>query len=250
VVGRPAPARWSGPRRLRLRGTPRTRRPVDLVFVIGIWPNQCICCQTELFRRSALGDLLRRGNSRGSCRRGGGRGRNVYVAGTTNSLDFPLTEGAYKREILNPYSITAGYVFKLSPNGALVYSTLLFEYPNSVAALAVDRSGSAYVTGYTNGNLPVTAGVVQPGFRPAATHLRGQAISSPALVPIPQPSDAFALKLKPDGSGLAFCTYLGDPDQAYHSGTSIAVTTRKRVCLQPFHGLEAEQHGQRRTVHL
>jgi beta-propeller repeat-containing protein len=74
---------------------------------------------------------------------------SAYVAGTTLSLDFLTTPGALQR--------TPGPVFvaKLSPTGAVVYSTYLGGIGGGfttgfATGIAVDRSGSAYVTGFAD----------------------------------------------------------------------------------------------------
>ena len=74
---------------------------------------------------------------------------NVYVAGTTSSADFPSTPGA-----MGPKAGGGNFVAKLSPAGSLVYSAAFTE-GGSIAALAVDAAGNAYVAGtiteYTGG---------------------------------------------------------------------------------------------------
>jgi hypothetical protein len=88
---------------------------------------------------------------------------NVYVAGSTDSTDFPT---------VNPVQATrngaagpdTGFVLNLNAAGsALVYSTYLGgSMQERAQAIAVDSSGSAYVTGYTSSlNFP-TASPFQP----------------------------------------------------------------------------------------
>jgi hypothetical protein len=83
----------------------------------------------------------------------------VWAVGTSASSDFPL---------LAPYqsALQGGndaVVLKLSPSGALAYSTYLgapgYDSANSVA---VDPTGNAYVTGQTGTGFPTTTGVYQP----------------------------------------------------------------------------------------
>ncbi len=110
---------------------------------------------------------------------------NVYVAGTTNSASYPVTAGAYQT------SSTAGGTFltKLNASGnALVYST--FVGGTSVAALALDAAGNAYLTG-TADALATTAGAFQ------------------ASRPYSGGSSPFVAKLNAAGSAMAYATYLG-----------------------------------------
>jgi hypothetical protein len=114
---------------------------------------------------------------------------NIYVTGVTDSSDFPVTSGA-----LATVAPGAGdaFVAKLSPSFALQYSTYLGGgSPDSGAAIAVDSTGAAYVTGQTaSTSFPVTQGAFQ-------TSNQGGA------------SDCFISKLNPAGSALVYSTYLG-----------------------------------------
>lgn len=113
---------------------------------------------------------------------------NTYVAGLTQSVDFPT---------LNPIqSAKSGstdvFIAKINAAGnALVYSTFLGG-SNVDAALGIarDAAGNAYVTGYTaSPDFPATPNVVQPA-------LKGGAY------------DAFVAKLGPGGA-LVYSTFLG-----------------------------------------
>ena len=114
---------------------------------------------------------------------------NIYVTGVTNSSDFPVTSGALATAA--PGGGDA-FVAKLSPSFALQYSTYLGGgSPDSGAAIAVDSTGAAYVTGQTASTaFPVTQGAFQT--------------SSQGGV-----SDCFISKLNPTGSTLVYSTYLG-----------------------------------------
>ena len=73
---------------------------------------------------------------------------NVFVAGTTNSHDFPVSKGAYA-------STGTMFVFRLNTDGSIGYST--YFSGTSPTAIATDGSGSAWVAGETElGNLPTT----------------------------------------------------------------------------------------------
>ena len=119
----------------------------------------------------------------------------VYVAGVTFSRDFPVTAGALQPTHKDPTSDQRGdaFVLKLSPDGtALVYSTFLGgSEGDTVEALAVDAAGNAHVTGATySDDFPTTIGVHQPA------HCAGFGY------------DSYLAKVRPDGSGLAFSTYV------------------------------------------
>jgi uncharacterized protein (TIGR03437 family) len=130
---------------------------------------------------------------------------NVYVTGTTSSQDFPTTKGVYSTSTGN------NFLFKLNPDGLLGYATYFPAGNSAVAAIAVDGAGSAYVTGYTNGNLPTTPGAYQT--------VCGCAVQSSGFL-IFFTSDAFLTKFDPAASTLVYSTYLG---AYYAGGKSIAL---------------------------
>jgi hypothetical protein len=75
---------------------------------------------------------------------------NAYLAGTTNTYNFPTTAGAY----LTSYSVSGntgvGFVSKFSGTGTLDYSTYFYGSNTqdlTIAGIAVDATGSAYITG-------------------------------------------------------------------------------------------------------
>ena len=117
---------------------------------------------------------------------------SAYVTGQTDSVDFPT---------VNPFQASyAGaqdsFLTKLSADGsALVYSTYLGGSGNDEAyGVAVDGSGSAYVTGWTSStNFPTTPGAFQT---------TNHAIA-------PYGANAFVTKFSTDGSTLVYSTYLG-----------------------------------------
>jgi Bacterial lectin/Beta-propeller repeat len=89
----------------------------------------------------------------------------------------------------------------------LAYSTYLSGA--AVTSIAVDAFGSAYVTGFTTGDLPVTSGSFQ------------------RFDHSPQSYTAFVTKLNPAGTALVYSTYLGGsgnlPQLAGDRGNAIAV---------------------------
>ena len=112
---------------------------------------------------------------------------NVYLTGTTSSSNFPTASP------LQPALAggTDAFVTKFNPSGsALVFSTYHGGFQSDYGnAIAVDSSGSAYVTGTTSSNNFPTANPLQPSLNGA--------------------SDAFVTKFNPPGSALIYSTYHG-----------------------------------------
>ena len=134
---------------------------------------------------------------------------NVYVSGTTSSLNFP-NKSAIHMELSG--SGTDGFVSKFSPTGELIFSTYLGGsgaefYPMP----AVDSTGSCYVAGYTRStNFPVLNAL-------QATNGGGH--------------DLFVTGLKHDGSSLLFSTYLGGNDYEGFDYPSIALDRLGNICV-------------------
>jgi hypothetical protein len=135
---------------------------------------------------------------------------NAYVTGQTFSTDFPVTTGAFQTRLGGGFD---AFVAKLNPDGnRLVYSTLLgsSQSGDGGTGIAVDSTGSAYVTGVTGSGFP-TMNPFQPtpGFSSFGVN-------------------AFVTKLNPTGSGLVYSSYLGGSGGAGGSsngdrGSAIAV---------------------------
>ncbi len=120
---------------------------------------------------------------------------SAYITGRTSSPGFPTTAGAFDTSLGGSGD---AFVTKLEPDGsALAYSTYLggSGLIDEANGIAVDGAGRAYVTGDTNSSdFPTTAGAFD-------TTLSGS-------------DDAFVAKLEPDGSALAYSTYLGGTGNA------------------------------------
>jgi uncharacterized repeat protein (TIGR01451 family) len=90
----------------------------------------------------------------------------AFVAGSTNSTDFPTTANAFKRTL--PAGATNAFVEVLQPSGnALYYSTLLGGSNNTVGGpIFVDPAWNAWVAGNTqDADFPVTPDAFQPGLK-------------------------------------------------------------------------------------
>jgi hypothetical protein len=134
---------------------------------------------------------------------------NAYVTGVAESHDFPVTPGAFQTGCAQNAG-SMGYVSKLNGAGsALVYSTYLCGSANTnPLAVAVDSSGSAYVTGNSgSSDFPTTPGVFQP--------------TCPSTTPVVPCASAFVSKLNPAGSALMYSTFLGGTTQEYGNGIAV-----------------------------
>jgi uncharacterized repeat protein (TIGR01451 family) len=128
----------------------------------------------------------------------------VYLTGNTSSSDFPTSNPLQATYGGGVYGYPDAFVSKLSPSGdALVYSTYLGGNQSDLAnAIAVDATGSAYVTGYaTSSNMPGAANCY-----------------SAAQNPHP-----FVAELNSAGSALVFATCLGSGSVG--TGYGIALDT-------------------------
>jgi hypothetical protein len=128
---------------------------------------------------------------------------NAYITGDTTSTNFPAN--AYQRTYQGNQD---AFVSKLNAAGsALTYSTYLGGGSiDHGAAIAVDSTGTAYITGSTYSTNFPTLNALQPAIG------GGQ--------------NAFITRLKADGSGLLFSTYLGGSGGSIgypESGQGIAV---------------------------
>jgi Tol biopolymer transport system component len=157
-----------------------------------------------ILKLDPTGSMLVYSTYLGGSREDAGRGiavdadGNAYVAGYTSSLDFPVQNALQKTR----GGARDGFIAKVSTDGTtLVYSTYLGGEATDIAnAIAVDGSGSVYVTGITYGPFPTK--------NPIQKSLSGG-------------KDAFVSKLSPDGSALVYSTYLGGEGDDF--GTAIAV---------------------------
>lgn len=140
---------------------------------------------------------------------------NVYVAGTTNSTDFPTTTGAFSAFNNGSYD---GFVAVLPPDfGRLTYSTYLGgEDLDDPFALALDSQGHVYVAGETwSVGFPTTAGAYDRTYASTPmTHIFDGFITRLDLTPdISVPAPPTGLMAVPDdGKVVLAWTNPIDPD--------------------------------------
>lgn len=136
---------------------------------------------------------------------------NVYVAGFTNSANFPVTTGSYRTSYAGS---TDAFVAKINAGGtALVYGTFLGgSNVDRAHAIAVSAFGDVFVTGQTySSSFPTTSGAYR------TTHGGG--------------ADAFVTKLNPGGTTATYSTFLGgagvcsvtDPFRLYQCDAGYAI---------------------------
>jgi beta-propeller repeat-containing protein len=162
---------------------------------------------------------------------------SAYATGSTLSTDFPL---------MNPLQAEYGgaFVAKLDPAGkALVYSTYLGHDMNDRGhSIAVDATGSAYVTGQT---APILTGVALAGrgavSPPNTPEMKTQpAVPNFLLVnPVQSTygggqSDGFVAKINPAGTALVYSTYLGGNDSDGGNGIAVDATGNAYVVGHSF----------------
>lgn len=133
---------------------------------------------------------------------------NIYMAGTTSSLTYPLTPGTYQPAFpifqtcfapcTGSFQGPNQYVTKLDPTGTkMIFSTSLSGTGNTMnRGLAVDAQGNVYVTGLSGAGYPYTSAV------PTIP-------SAPALEALAVPSLPFLSKLDPTGQRLLYSIPVG-----------------------------------------
>lgn len=146
---------------------------------------------------------------------------DAYLAGTTYSLDFPVSKDAFQStNKASKDEQNNGFAAKLDSTGtALEYSTYLggtgnasgpadpYGHGDTINALALDSSGNAYVAGHTySSDFPVTSLAFQKTNKSQHN------------------GNAFVSKINPDGSALVYSTFLGGKND--DSANAIAVDSR------------------------
>lgn len=117
---------------------------------------------------------------------------NAYICGSTQSVDFPRTPGAYDT-IFNPPG--ENFVTKIAIDGAsLVYSTFM-NGGGSQQAIAVDDLGVAYVAGFVNPFIQTT---------PTGDDTTYNGPNNPLRI-----GDAYLQALDEAGSNLLYGSYFG-----------------------------------------
>lgn len=142
---------------------------------------------------------------------------NAYLAGITESADFPVPGGLRQR-----YSeFGDAFVAKLNAAGtALIYATYLGGSGRDRATgIAVDSSGNAYITGETtSSDFPLSEFPYQRYYAGGM-------------------GDAFVVKLDAQGSGLVYSTYLGGPTADAGCGITVDAAGHVYAVGETYSGL-------------
>jgi hypothetical protein len=135
---------------------------------------------------------------------------NAYIAGTTQSANFPTTASAFQRLLKGGAD---AFVTKLTSAGDIAYSTLLGGSDgDSGGAITVDSSHRAYITGQTSSTDFPTRSAFQRSSRG---------------------TDAYVTRLNASGTGLSYSTYLGG-QFGFEAGQSIAVNSSDQAHVTGF----------------
>lgn len=147
---------------------------------------------------------------------------NAYIAGWTDSANFPTTTNAISRNISgtifpNGHYATDVFVAKLNPGGSnLVFSTYLGGgQTDAGTSIALDSSENIYITGETySTNFPTTNAIQK--------HL----VCLPSLY---YNANAFVTEIASNGTSLVYSTYYGGTN--FDVGEGIAVDGSGNVCV-------------------
>jgi glucose/arabinose dehydrogenase len=124
---------------------------------------------------------------------------NIYIAGTTDSADFPLTKGRQKQFS----GITDVFVMKMDPTGSkIIYTSYLGgSGHDSGQAIEVDSAGNVYVGGFTD------------------------SVDFPTMLPLQAANagsfDGFITKIDATGATLVYSTYIGGIDRDFVLGLDV-----------------------------
>ncbi len=121
---------------------------------------------------------------------------NAYIAGLSQSCNFPTTVGSFLPVVPNCAGNPKGFVVKLNQSGSnLAYGTYLsspdFLFNGELTGIALDSSNNAYITGWTQtASFPTTPGAFK-------------------RMLAPNTQNAFVSKLNSSGSALIYSTFVG-----------------------------------------
>jgi uncharacterized protein (TIGR03437 family) len=125
---------------------------------------------------------------------------NAFVVGQTTSPDFPVTAGAFQRQLKGTQN---NFLVRLDPSGNVLTSTYFGgSGSDSPSSIAVDGAGNIDLVGSTSSlDLPTTQGVMQP-----STIVPPWNDFAPA---------GFVAQFAPDGISLKWASYVMSSDLGF-----------------------------------
>jgi hypothetical protein len=140
----------------------------------------------------------------------------VFVAGGTQSPDFPTTPGAFKTQY-PPGAIVQGFLCRITPDAtAFLWSTLTGgEFSGGAAFVKVDASGVPTLLGGMQEDYPLPRGSFDPTFNGGS-------------------SDPILLRMSPQGDRLFYGTYIGGGSHESNGGHVLSATGRVGVAGNVF----------------
>ncbi len=139
----------------------------------------------------------------------------IYLTGSTNSKDFPLSANAFQKEING--NGDAFILIMNSAGNAIINSTLIGGdafYRDHPEAITVDNSGNIYIAGDTeSSNYPVTANAFKKTMDDGTY------------------GDCFISKLNPDLSQLLYSTFIGGYEDTRSNETIYSIHIDEEGCL-------------------
>jgi len=126
---------------------------------------------------------------------------NSYIAGMTDSAGLA---GVANVHIVSPGGGFDAFVIKLTADGTMAYATRIGgSLLDQASRIAVDAAGNATIAGYTfSSDFPTTPGAYD------RTYNGGDI-------------DSFVARLSPDGTQLAYSTFLGGDSDDYGGGITV-----------------------------
>ncbi|MBO0952762.1 DUF7948 domain-containing protein [Fibrella forsythiae] len=148
---------------------------------------------------------------------------NIYVAGTTNSLDFPITTGAYQAYFRGGED---QFVASFSATGSLRWSTYLGGTgTDRTAALAVDPDGTAYVLGTSDAlaSFPLTRSSMPTSYTARPTTVTKMSSTGGLLAATAVPYDVLSMPAPTTASGVGVFPMAIDGSGIYFPGRDMLV---------------------------
>jgi hypothetical protein len=135
---------------------------------------------------------------------------NVYLTGSTNSPNLPVTTGAYQNSLNTTPPATNVYIAKITPGNPSILDYVTYVGGNGTDApvgIAVDGAGDAFIAGTTTStNFPHTPTAYQTVPETGTT------------TPV---SHVFVTELNPTASTLQYSSYLSGNGTDFASGMTI-----------------------------